>query len=54
MRAIVTERFGGPERLVLKELPRPEPIAGHVMIEARAFGINGRAASSRSARRSLR
>jgi NADPH2:quinone reductase len=40
MRAIVIERFGGPEGLVYRELPDPEPIAGHVVIEVKAFGIN--------------
>src|SRR5262249_22843217 len=40
MRAIVLECFGGPECLVYKELPEPEPIAGQVVIEEKAFGIN--------------
>jgi NADPH:quinone reductase len=40
MRAIVLEKFGGPDCLVYKELPEPEPIAGHVVIEIKAFGIN--------------
>jgi NADPH2:quinone reductase len=40
MRAIVIERFGGPDSLVYRELPDPEPIAGHVVIEVKAFGIN--------------
>jgi NADPH:quinone reductase-like Zn-dependent oxidoreductase len=40
MRAIVIEKFGGPESLVYKELPEPEPKAGHVVIEIKAFGIN--------------
>lgn len=40
MRAIVIEKFGGPECLVYKELPEPEPIAGHVVIKEKAFGIN--------------
>jgi NADPH2:quinone reductase len=40
MRAIVIERFGGPECLVYRELPDPEPIAGHVVIEVKAFGVN--------------
>src|SRR5713226_8508424 len=40
MRAIVIEKFGGPENLVYKELPEPEPKAGHVVIEIKAFGIN--------------
>jgi NADPH:quinone reductase-like Zn-dependent oxidoreductase len=40
MRAIVIEKFGGPDSLVYKELPEPEPLAGHVVIEVKAFGIN--------------
>ena len=40
MRAIVLEKFGGPDSLVYKELPEPEPEAGHVVIEIKAFGIN--------------
>jgi NADPH2:quinone reductase len=40
MRAIVIEKFGGPDSLVYKELPEPEPKAGHVVIEIKAFGIN--------------
>jgi NADPH:quinone reductase len=33
MRAIVIERFGGPDSLVYREMPEPEPMAGHVVIE---------------------
>ena len=40
MRAIVIEKFGGPESLVYREMPEPEPRAGHVVIEIKAFGIN--------------
>src|SRR5262245_25996439 len=40
MRAIVLEKFGGPESLVYKEIPDPQPEAGHVVIEIKAFGIN--------------
>jgi NADPH:quinone reductase len=40
MRAIVIERFGGPECLAFHELPDPEPLAGHVVIAVKAFGIN--------------
>ncbi|GAA4564290.1 zinc-binding alcohol dehydrogenase family protein [Planotetraspora kaengkrachanensis] len=40
MRAIVIERFGGPDCLVYTELPEPEPLAGHVVIEVKAFGLN--------------
>src|SRR5580700_98891 len=40
MRAIVIEKFGGPEGLVFKELPDPEPKPGHVVIQVKAFGVN--------------
>ncbi|MFM0715373.1 zinc-binding alcohol dehydrogenase family protein [Paraburkholderia strydomiana] len=40
MRAIVLEKFGGLDRLVYTELPEPEPLAGHVVIEIKGFGIN--------------
>jgi NADPH2:quinone reductase len=40
MRAIVIERFGGPECLAYTELPEPEPLDGHVVIEVKAFGLN--------------
>jgi NADPH:quinone reductase-like Zn-dependent oxidoreductase len=40
MRAIVIERFGGPDSLVYRDLPEPEPLAGHVVIEVKAFGLN--------------
>jgi NADPH2:quinone reductase len=40
MRAIVIKEFGGPEQLVMQELPDPKPKADHVIIEVKAFGIN--------------
>src|SRR5215472_8948316 len=40
MRAIVLEKCGGLDSLVYKEIPDPEPKAGHVVIEIIAFGIN--------------
>ncbi|HEY1462772.1 MAG TPA: hypothetical protein VGF44_05085 [Terriglobales bacterium] len=40
MRAVVIQKHGGPEQLVLKELPAPGPMPGHVLIEVKAFGIN--------------
>ena len=40
MRAIVLEKFGGLDSLVYKDIPEPEPKAGHVIIEIKAFGIN--------------
>ncbi|WP_233839277.1 zinc-binding alcohol dehydrogenase family protein [Paraburkholderia sp. ZP32-5] len=40
MRAIVLEKFGGLDSLVYTELPEPEPLEAHVVIEIKAFGIN--------------
>jgi NADPH2:quinone reductase len=40
MRAIVLEKFGGLDSLVYKDIPEPEPMQGHVVIEIKAFGIN--------------
>jgi NADPH:quinone reductase-like Zn-dependent oxidoreductase len=40
MRAIVLEKFGGLDSLVYKDIPDPEPKAGHVVIEIKAFGLN--------------
>jgi NADPH:quinone reductase len=40
MRAILRTGFGGPEVLVIREIPEPEPRDGHVVIEIKAFGLN--------------
>ncbi len=40
MRAIVLDHFGGLDSLVIKEMPEPEPMPGHVVIQIKAFGIN--------------
>jgi NADPH2:quinone reductase len=40
MRAIVVEQFGGPEVLVLREMPDPEPGPGQVLVRIRAAGVN--------------
>jgi NADPH:quinone reductase-like Zn-dependent oxidoreductase len=40
MRAIVLEKFGGPDSLVIKDIPEPEPKAGYAVIQVKAFGIN--------------
>src|SRR5260370_20625613 len=40
MRAIVLEKFGGLDSLVYTDLPEAEPMAGHVVIAIKAFGIN--------------
>jgi NADPH2:quinone reductase len=40
MQAIVLEKFGGLDSLVIKDIPEPEPKAGHVVIKIKAFGVN--------------
>jgi NADPH:quinone reductase-like Zn-dependent oxidoreductase len=40
MRAILRREFGGPDVLEIREIPEPEPMAGHAVIEVKAFGIN--------------
>jgi NADPH:quinone reductase-like Zn-dependent oxidoreductase len=40
MRAIVLDGFGGLEALTYRDIPEPEPLAGHVVIAIKAFGIN--------------
>ncbi len=40
MRAILRSQFGGPDVLEIREIPEPEPKAGHAVIEIKAFGLN--------------
>lgn len=40
MRAWRLHQPGGPEALVLEQIPKPEPAEGEVLIEIRAFGLN--------------
>src|SRR5712691_9749731 len=40
MQAMVIDQFGGPEQLVLRDIPTPVPQEGEVLIKVRAFGIN--------------
>jgi NADPH:quinone reductase-like Zn-dependent oxidoreductase len=40
MRAILRTKFGGPEVLVIREIPDPEPKNGHAVIEVKGFGLN--------------
>ena len=40
MRAVVLERFGGPEVLEAREMPDPAPKPGEVVVRVRACGIN--------------
>lgn len=40
MRAIVRQQYGGPEQLVMAEVPKPEPLPGQAVIHVKALGIN--------------
>jgi len=40
MKALVFDRFGGPEVLEIRELPDPEPRPGHVVVRMQAIGLN--------------
>lgn len=40
MKAIIIEKFGGPEGLVMTDLPEPEARPGHLVMQIKAFGIN--------------
>ncbi len=40
MRAVTMTDFGGPEVLVISELPKPKPAAGEVLIKTAAIGVN--------------
>ncbi|PWY79141.1 alcohol dehydrogenase zinc-binding domain protein [Aspergillus heteromorphus CBS 117.55] len=40
MKAVVIEKFGGPDSLVIKEIPKPEPKLGEVVLRVKAFGVN--------------
>lgn len=40
MRAILRTKFGGPEVLVIRQIPEPEPQNGHAVIQVEAFGLN--------------
>jgi NADPH2:quinone reductase len=40
MRALVVEKFGGPEVLELREVPEPARRAGHTLVRMQAVGLN--------------
>jgi NADPH2:quinone reductase len=47
MRAVVLSESGGLDKLVIKEVPLPEPQPGWVRIRVRAFGVNESEVTSR-------
>lgn len=40
MKAVCVEKPGGPENLLLRSIPRPEPKAGEVLIKVHATALN--------------
>ncbi|KAH8649321.1 chaperonin 10-like protein [Xylariales sp. PMI_506] len=40
MQAIVISKFGGPEVLEYRTVPKPDPVPGEVLIQVQAFGVN--------------
>jgi len=40
MKAVRLHEFGGSEKLVLEDAPRPKPAAGEVLLEVRSAGVN--------------
>nr|WP_246598506.1 zinc-binding dehydrogenase [Nocardia tengchongensis] len=50
MKAITISRYGAPEVLTIAELPDPEPVAGEILVEVKAFGLNHAETYMRSGR----
>ncbi|AUH44140.1 NAD(P)-dependent alcohol dehydrogenase [Streptomyces sp. CMB-StM0423] len=50
MRAVLFDRFGSPEVLYVGRVPRPEPGPGEVLVQVRAFSVNGGDLAVRSGR----
>src|SRR5689334_3840763 len=40
MKAVRFHAFGGPERLVVEDVPEPEPGPGEVLVRVEAAGVN--------------
>ena len=40
MRAVVVERFGTPDVLVVRDVPEPVAGPGEVVVDVRAAGVN--------------
>ncbi|WP_037913160.1 NAD(P)-dependent alcohol dehydrogenase [Actinacidiphila yeochonensis] len=50
MKAVLYDRYGGPDVLSVGRVPRPEPASGEVLVKVRAFSVNGAELAARSGR----
>ncbi|MDT0393642.1 MULTISPECIES: NAD(P)-dependent alcohol dehydrogenase [Streptomyces] len=50
MKAVLYDRYGGPEVLYLSRVPRPEPAPGEVLVKVHAFSVNGGELAARAGR----
>ena len=50
MKAVLYDRYGGPEVLYLCRVPRPEPAPGEVLVKVHAFSVNGGELAARAGR----
>ncbi|MBG0823559.1 NAD(P)-dependent alcohol dehydrogenase [Planomonospora sp. ID91781] len=50
MKAVLYDRYGGPDVLYAGRVPRPEPAHGEVLVKVRAFSVNGGELAARAGR----
>jgi NADPH:quinone reductase-like Zn-dependent oxidoreductase len=50
MKAVLYDRYGGPDVLYLGRVPRPEPAPGEVLVKVHAFSVNSGELAARAGR----